>query len=157
MKIIDVLIESAELLGLHYDIPQLNEITLENENDVLTNNENIASLFNLIKFSIRELCTNYVPVFSSITITTTDKTFPISELKNFIRIQNVYKNDELVKFKVLNRNLTLEEDGEYVITYATYPDIKTVFDEIDFLQDFSPDSIVFGLCSYYSLAHGMFE
>ena len=39
----------------------------------------------------------------------------------------------------------------------TYPEINSMFDEIDFLSNFSPDVIVFGLCSYYCLSSGMFE
>ena len=157
MKIIDILIESAELLGLHYDVPQLNELNAENEMAIISSNENLKSLFNLVKFSIRELCTNYVPVCSSKEIQTTEKKFPIAELENYIRIKNVYRNEQPVKFKIIARNLILEEEGVYTINYATYPNITSVFDDIDFLQEFSPDAIVFGLCSYYSIAHGRFD
>ena len=31
-----------------------------------------------------------------------------------------------------------------------------MFEEIDYLQEFSPDVIVFGLCAYYALSHGLF-
>ena len=78
-------------------------------------------------------------------------------LENFIRIQNIYKDGEMVKFKLINRNVTLEEDANYEVRYETYPTITTMFEEIDFLQNFSPDAIVLGLCSYYALAHGRFD
>ena len=32
-----------------------------------------------------------------------------------------------------------------------------MFEEIDFLSNFSEDVIVCGLCAYFSLAHGMFD
>ena len=76
---------------------------------------------------------------------------------NFIRVQNVKKNGETVKYKIINRNIVLEEDGEYEIEYLTYPNINSMFEEIDFLSNFSEDVIVCGLCTYFSLAHGMFD
>ena len=63
----------------------------------------------------------------------------------------------MVKFKIINRNIIFEYDGEYEVVYETYPTITSLFQEIDFLQEFSPDVFVFGLCSYYSLANGMFS
>ena len=98
-----------------------------------------------------------MPVAISVKIKTNEKKYPISSLNNFIRVQNVYHDAKLSKFKIINRSIIFEEDGEYEINYSTYPDVESVFDEIDFLQNFSPDVIVLGLCSYYSLAHGMFE
>ena len=157
MKIIDILIESAELLGLHNDIPQLNSFTTENEEEILSANENIANLFKLIKYSIRELCTNYIPIIDKKTIVTENKTYPLAEFPNFIRIKNITKQEELVKFKLIGKSIILEEDGEYVVNYATYPVVLSVFDELDFLQEFSPDAIVLGLCSYFSLAQGRFD
>lgn len=157
MKIIDILIESAELLGLHNDLPQLNSVTPENEEEILSANENIASLFKLIKYSIRELCTNYVPVIDQKVITTTDKSYPLTEFTNYIRIKNITKHEQLVKFKIIGKTIVLEEDGEYIVNYATYPAISSLLDELDFLEEFSPDAIVLGLCSYFSLANGRFE
>ena len=157
MKIIDIIKDSAMLLGLTQERVVLETVTTENEIEKLAENENIFSMFNLIKYSIRELCTNYIPVATSLTKSTVDKKVPLASLMNFIRIQNVFKNGEMVRFKVINRNIIFEEDGEYVINYATYPEILSMFDEIDFLDNFSPDVIVLGLCAYYALAHGMFE
>lgn len=157
MKIIDIMKESAILLGLTQEIGVLETFTEDNAGEVFAENPNIFSLFNLSKYSIRELCSNYVPVSRSVKITSVDKKYPMSLLNNFIRIQSVYLNSQPVKFKVVNRNIIFEEDGEYEIIYSTYPEITSVFDEIDFLQNFSPDVLVLGLCSYYSLAHGMFQ
>ena len=157
MKIIDILFNSANLLGLTDDAFVLESMTEENETQVLTDNENIKSLYNLVQFSVRELCTNYVPMIEDVTITTTNKSYPLSSLENYIRVQNVFENKEMVKFKIINRNLIFDHDGKYVVKYATYPTIISMFEEIGYLQNLSPDAIVFGLCAYYSLAHGMFE
>lgn len=157
MKIIDILVESAELVGLHRDAVELSVITADEELEFMQNNENMSSMFNLLKFSMRELCTNYVPVSTSKTIVVNNKCFPVAELNNFIRVLSIFKGENQVKFKVINRNIVLEEDGEYVVNYATYPEINSVFEDVDFLQHFSPDAIVFGLCAYYALSHGMFD
>ena len=157
MKIIDLMKESALLLGLTQDRVAMETITEENEVQILAENPKVFSLFNLIKFSIREFCSNYVPLAVREKVNVEENQYPMSKLKNLIRIKNVYLNDQVVKFKVVNRNIILEENGEYEIVYSAYPEIETVFDEIDFLESFSPDVIVFGLCAYYSLAHGMFE
>ena len=96
-------------------------------------------------------------MFSNVTIKTENKTFALATLENYIRVNNVFEKDNMIKFKIINRKILFEHDGEYVVNYATYPTISSMFDELDFLQEFSPDVIVFGLCAYYSLAHGMFD
>ncbi len=156
MKIIDIMKNSAELLGLSKEYEILNTTTSSSEETALENAE-ISKLFNLIKFSIQELCTHYVPVSTSQNITTTNKKNALSNLNNFIRINNVFKDGQPVKFKIINRNLEFAEDGNYTVNYMTYPEINSMFDEIDFLSNFSPDVIAFGLCSYYCLSSGMFE
>ena len=157
MKIIDVISDSALFLGLTQEAEILKTVTEETEMQVLQEHENIAKLFNLIKYSIRELCTNYLPIIEKRKIKTKDKQYPISSLENFIRINHIYKDEQFARFKILNRNITMEEDGEYVINYSMYPTIISMMEDINFLENFSPDVIVFGLCAYFSLAHGMFD
>jgi len=156
MKIIDILINGAELLGLKEEAKLLSEATEDNMDLVMTD-DNISTLFRLVKFSIQELCTNYVPMVAREKIETADKTYAISNLKNFIRVQNIYRDNDPIKFKIINRNILFEEDGEYTIQYASYPEIESVYEDIDFLENFSPDAIIFGLCAYFSLARGLFE
>ncbi len=97
MKIIDILIDSAFLLGLTDDANVLQTTTAETEQEVVNQNKNVANLFNLVKYSIRELCMNYVPIIKQISVETEDKKFAVGTLENFIRIQNVQKNGEMVK------------------------------------------------------------
>ena len=157
MKIVDILIDAAQFLGLRNETEVLNNVTPETEDYVLENEEKVARLFNLVKFSIRELCSNYAPMVAVKKIQTNNKEFAISELENYIRIQNVLKDEQLEKYKIINRKIVFAEDGEYEVVYLTYPNITSMFEEVDFLNDLSPDVIVFGLCSYFSLAYGMFE
>lgn len=156
MKIVELIKQSAELLNLTEVRTELENITVENESEVLSNHY-ILSLFNLSKFSIQELCTNYVPVSMEESVKITNGKYPVSFLENFIRIQNVTKQGEAVAYKVINRNIVVDVDGEYEIKYLTYPSINSIFDEIDFLEKFNPDVIVYGLCAYFSLAHGVFD
>ncbi len=157
MKIVDILIDSASLLGLYEEVAIISSTEPENEAEILEKNKNIHSLFNLIKFSIRELCTNYVPMVSDVRIKTENKTFALSSIENYIRVQNITENGNMIKFKIISRNIIFDHDGEYVVSYETYPTISSVFEDIDFLDNFSPDVMVMGLCSYFSLAHGRFD
>ena len=156
MKVIEILKESAEILGLDNQVEILSTATEDKESMLLEDKE-ISTLFNLFKFSARELCTNYIPVATKQTITTQELKFPIVDLKNYIRTISVTKNGERANYKIMNRNLVFVEDGEYEIEYASYPDIESVFDEIDFLATYSTEALVFGLCSYYSISKGLFD
>ena len=156
MKIIEIIKHSAELLGLDNERDLLEAGSSSTEDSLLENKE-IKKLFNLIKFSIQELCTHYVPVCTSQEISTTNKRYPLSNLNNYVRLINVSKDGQTVKFKIINRNLEFSEDSTYTVNYMTYPTIDSMYDEIDFLSNFSSDALVFGLCAYYCLTSGMFE
>ncbi len=156
MKIIDIMMQSAELLGLKNAYEIMKTSNEENESSALENEE-IARLYNLIKFSLQELCTNYVPMVQQTEVTTIDKKFLITSLTNFIRVHNVFLNGSAVKYKIINRYLTMENDGTYLVEYYTYPSIESMFEDIDFLSNFSPDALIFSLCAYYCLAVGLFD
>ena len=156
MKIVDIITDSALLLGLNEEVAILKTVTEDTEPEILRENISICKLFNLVQYSIKEFCTNYVPIVEERKIETTEKQFHISNFENFIRINYIVKDKQLTKFKILNRCLTFEEDGEYVVNYATYPKISSMLDELNFLECYSPDVLVFGLCAYFSLSHGMF-
>ncbi len=156
MKIIDVMKHSADLLGLTQEKELLNSVTEENQADILKNEE-INRMLNLSALSIQELCSNYISVYEEVEIEVENNIYPTNKLKNFIRIMNVYKDGESVPYKTNNRNIFLQENGKFTVRYCTYPDITSMMDDIDFLNEFSPDVIVMGLCAYYSIAHGMFK
>ena len=156
MKVIEIMAQSAMLLGLGEDFLLLEEATIEQETELMQN-KNIISLFGLSKYAFQELCTNYIPVVESVKMMSIDNKIEVKKLTNFIRVQNVKKDGELAKYKIVNRNILFDEDAEYEIEYLTYPEINSMFEEIDFLSNFSEDVVVCGLCAYFSLAHGMFE
>ena len=155
MKIIDIIKKACELLSLENEIELLNSYT--DDDSELMKNKEIVKLFNLSKFSIQELCTSYVPVQAEQQISTTDKAFSVGELANFIRVQNVYKDGQIVRHKLINRKLILDEDGTYLVKYLTYPEITSISDSLNFLSHLSPDVLVFGLCAYYCLSKGLFD
>lgn len=156
MKVIEIMAQSAMLLGLGEEHMMLEIATAEKETELLEN-QNIKSLFHLTKYAFQELCTNYIPVVESVNIKSADCKIEVKSLTNFIRVQNVTKNGENVKYKIINRNIVFDEDDEYFVEYLTYPNVNSMFEEVDFLSNFSEDVIVNGLCSYFSVAHGMFD
>ena len=156
MKLIDIIMNSCALLGLNDDLSTLKDLTTEIVSSV-EGNKNIEELIYLSKYSIRELCTNYIPMINSTEITTSNKKYPVKNLTNYIRVQNVYKDELPIKYKIINRNIEFVEDGTYTVKYLTYPDIEGLFDDLDFMSNFSPDAMVLGLCAYYSLSKGMFD
>lgn len=168
MKIVEILAKSAMLLGLNEEAnilttSQPKEDETENEeNQNLTEseilkNEKIKSLFNLSRYALQELCTNYVPVIERIYINSADCKIKVSDLPNYIRVQNIMKDEISVRYKIIKRCIYLEQDGQYCIEYLTYPNVESIFDELDFLSNLSEDVIVCSICAYFSLAHGMFE
>lgn len=157
MTILDILSSSAELLGLKTQ--QLKLITYKEENNLEINidDEIINRLFSLSKLVVQELCSNYIPIVIEENILSVDKCIPLSRFKNLIRIQKVIKDDEIVKYKLINKKIVFESDDRYTVRYTVYPEICSIFDEVDFLSSTSPDVLVFGLCAYYSLTVGQFE
>lgn len=156
MKVIEILMQGAILLNMQ-EISTLLQTADEENQEQLLANQDIKTLFDLLKYSVQELCTNYVPLIDEKKITTNERQYPLSNFENYIRIQKVLKNGVLVKHKIINRNIVLAEDGEYEVVFERYPSIVSLFEDIDFLERFSPDVIVIGLCAYYSLSKGMFE
>ncbi len=156
MKIIDVMKSSADILGMIAERAVLESATQETETTVLSNEE-IAKLYNLCKFSVQEFCSNYSPVLMEQTVTVSGGTYAVGGLTNCIRVNNVYKDNVPVAFKIINRNICIDEDGSYVVRYSSFPDITSMFNDVNFLDNFSPDVLVFGLCAYFCLSKGMFD
>ena len=156
MKLIDIIMSSCALLGLNDDLNTLKDLTAETVSSI-EGNKKIEELIYLSKYSIRELCSNYIPMINSTEITTTNKKYPVKNLTNYIRVQNVFKNEMPVNYKIINRNIEFKEDGTYTVKYLTYPEIEGLFDDLDFMSNFSPDAMVLGLCAYFSLSKGMFD
>ncbi len=143
-------------MGLSDEYATLEQVTPETEAQALQHTE-IKILFDLCKYSIQEFCSNYVPMIVSTTITTNNLEYPISSLTNYLRVKGVYRDNQPIKFKIINRNFVFDEDGTYEIEYASYPVITSLFTNVDFTETVSLDVITLGLCAYYSLAKGMYD
>ena len=107
MKVIEIMAQSAMLLGLGDEFLLLENASAEQESE-LKENKNIISLFGLSKYAFQELCTNYIPVVASVKIKSNENKIEIKNLTNFIHIQNVKKDGELAKYKIINRNIIFE-------------------------------------------------
>ena len=156
MKIIDILKQSCEMLGLFDQVKLLDAATETTEQETLKDEE-LNSLINLFRYSIQELCSNYIPIITVEEMVEKSPKYEISLLKNYIRIQGIYKNETPVRYKIINRCIFFEESDKYSIHYETYPEINSMFEEINYLDNFSPDVLVFGLASYYTLSRGRFD
>ena len=86
-----------------------------------------------------------------------NKSIAISKLNNYIRVQHIKLNGQNVKYKIVNRQILLDDDGEYDVYYFSYPQIETITDDLDCFKVVNMDVIVLGLCAYYCLANGVFD
>ena len=155
MKVKDLIKDSAVMLNLGEVVDILEDGTkTDAEKQSATS---VAELVKLTDLSIRELCSHYMPVLSSCKITTTNKTYPLSSINNFIRMESASIEDKMVDFKIINRVLVFEADGTYDIEYASYPNINNLDDDVSFLQNFGIDVAEYGLCAYYCLTKGLFD
>ncbi len=156
MRIIDILNQTANLLSLTDELEMLKTATKENEAETLKNVE-INKMLSFVNLTLHELCVNYVPVLNVCEANVKNKSFEISKLSNFLRLHNIKKDGKIVDYKIFNKTICFEEDGVYLISYYTYPQIKSLFDELDFLSNLSPDVLVYGLTSFYCLSKSMFD
>lgn len=157
MKIKDILYHCTELLGLDYEGEILANVENEADLNTMPNSKEINRLLNLFKFVIQEICTNYIPVIDTVEINTVNKQYTLSTLNNYIRLRDVQKDGNFVKYKVKNRVLNVEEDGLYTVSYETYPDITNLLDEASFIDVINPDILIYGVCAYYCIAKGLFD
>ncbi len=156
MQIIDILKRVCLTLSLTDEEKLLEEATKPSEEETLKNEE-IKKLLNFLNLTLHELCVNYVPVLTSKEAYFEDKSYPISELTNFLKLQNIKKGDRIINHKFVDRNITVKEDGVYTINYYTYPTINSLYDNVDFLSKLSPDVLVFGVISFYCLSKALFD
>lgn len=156
MKILDIMKNSAHLLGLTYELSTLETVRPDCEDEVFQDRD-LNRMLALTRFAIQELCTNYIPICCEAKFTTNNKEIGLANITNCLKVLRVANKNGEVKFKIINRKIILENDGEYIVKYTTYPEIKSVYDDLEFLSSLSPDIAVLALCSYYSLSVGMFD
>ena len=156
MKIIDILKTCAELLGLTNELNVLGEITVDNEATKLNENSEVERLFRLSKFSLQEIATNYFPMRDEVSVVDCSN-YDLALLTNYIRMHGVYEDSSPIDYKIINKKIVFSKPGTYTIAYYAYPEFESLFDDLDFLENLSPDALVFSVCSYYSIAKGMFN
>lgn len=172
MKVIDILSEACSLLGLTEELKSLQNLKFQHENlspelseetennlseEEILKNDYVNKLFILLKFSLRELCTNYLNVTTLKEVESKNNQIEISSLNNYIRLQQVTKNNKLVKTKLIGNIIYLPENGKFSVNYFTFPTITSVFDNISNLGIHNFDVIITGLCAYFCLAYGRFD
>ncbi len=159
MYVLMVIKDALNLLGLNIELEQVTKLEQAEEGnlqDELFKEEKVKQLYSLLNLSIRELCTNYLPLTMEQEVKSDNCKIKLSELKNFIRVLQVKLNNKIVKHKIINHNLVLPIDGNFVVKYVGYPKISSINDTIE-LDMANTDVVVLGLCAYYCLANGMFD
>ncbi len=155
MKVQDIIVEACTILSLNQEIEVLqDEEALE---DTKLENAEIKKLYQLLKFSLRELYTNYLEMVIEKEITSENKTISLSELENYIRLLSVKYNNQPVKYKLTNKKINLPFDATYIIAYKGYPEITSLTDSTEDVGIFNLDVVILGLCAYYCLACGRFD
>lgn len=145
----------ALVLGLNSVHSDILGLDLESEDVVLT--DEVETLFDLTRVAIQEYCTNYAPVIDATKVNIVGGKYPVSNLTNFLRLKRLSYQGRDVRPKVVQRNIVVEQDGEYEVEYYTYPNITSVKDELDFLSNFSPDALISSTCAYWAVSHGQYQ
>lgn len=156
MKIKDIIKNSAVFLGLERVITSIENLTEENEMEILKSEE-MSKLFNIIKLSIQDLCSHYLTVRVTEQIEVTNKFYEVKNLANLIRVEKVFKGEESVNFKIVNRSIIFEDNGIYNVQFLAYPEIKSLNDDLDYFENFDMQVLVYSVCAYYSISIGAFE
>ena len=156
MEVIDIIKQSIHLLSLneYYDV--VDKASKESEEEILKNEE-IKKLLNITNLVLNDLCTNYFPIVNKQIVNITNKNYPIKNLINFYKIKNVKKNNMVENYKIISKDIVVENEGEYEINYYYLPQVNSLFDELDFLSTLSPEVLVYGLCAFYCLSIGLFD
>ncbi len=155
MKVKEVLLEACSLLGLSEEEKVLQNEELD-ESSKLENVE-LKKLYKLLQFSLRDLCTNYLNTPTIVTLESVNKIISLSDLKNFVRLLDVYYNGKAVLFKTINRKINLPFEGMFDVKYITYPTIESLEEDLEDYNILNLDMAVLGLCAYYCLSTGRFD
>lgn len=158
MTILDLINKSAVMLN----IPEvLNDtaikgITSETEDEILTNNFALKRLYEFSKIILSEI-NSHAPQTEEAVCNALDKKIELSKFTNLSKIIGVKSQYGYVKHLIVDNNIVVEQDGEYIVIYETSPNVDSMFNEIKLSSRVSEDVLVCGLNAYYCLAVGLFS
>jgi len=132
-------------------------ITTENEDSILSSNENLKLLFDLLKLQIEELQTGVCEYIDSVELEFVSNCCNISNIQNLIRIKSLIKNNEKIPFKIINNKIFTTCSGKIDVVYSRLILPNSILDDIKYCSVISEEIYVYGLLSYYCLHVGLFE
>lgn len=154
MTVLDLIKKSAVILNI--DDLANSTVTPENETEVLQHNFTLNRLFELTKIMLNEITTYYAPITKRVIITSVDKKIELSACPNFLKIVGIRRDEVFVKYRIVDENIEVAEDGEFEIIYHQIPVVTSLLNEIQ-LEGVSEDILVDGLNAYYCLACGLYS
>lgn len=158
MTVLDLIKKSAVILNVD-DIASsaiLDTVTPENEATILQTNFTLNRLFELTKVMLNEITTYYAPIAKSVIVNAVDKKIALSSCPQLLKIIGIKRDEVFVKYRIVDENIEVAEDGEFEIIYHQIPAITSLLNKIQ-LEGVSDDLLVDGLNAYYCLTCGLFS
>lgn len=155
MTVLKVIAAACTFLDLGAE-REILEDSSKTESEKLENEE-IKKLYNLMQFALRELCSNYITVVTSVDLASSNCAIDLSNLNNFIKVNGISCNDDEIDFKIRNNKIILPFDDTFTIEYLTYPTITSLENDLDDVGIFDWGVVMLGLSAYYCLACGRFD
>lgn len=157
MTILNLIKKSAIMLNIKEILEEdLDSITYDTQESVLSNNFTLKRMFEFAKLVINEV-TAYTSNLKQINLSSTSCKIELKDIPNFLKIVEVKNQFGTIKYEIINKALNFEKDDLYTIIYQAIPETKYLSQEIDLSSGVvCEDIFVNGLNSYYCLAMGMF-
>ena len=157
MTILNLIKKSAIILNIKEILEEdLDNITYDTQESVLSNNFTLKRMFEFAKLVINEVSA-YTSNLKQIKLSSINCKIELKDIPNFFKIVEIKNQFGTVKYEIINNALNFEKDEWYTIIYQALPDIKAINQEIDLCNGMvGEDVFLSGLNSYYCLATGLF-
>ena len=156
MTILDLINKSAIMLNIQEVLNDnaLADITANTEANVIDNNFALKRLYEFSKIVLNEI-SSYLSKIAHAEYSSKDNKIPLSVLDRLSKIISIKNEFGYVKYKLIDDNIVVDENGVYTITFNQYPQANSLLNEIELNSEIGEDVLVYGLNSYYCLATGL--
>ena len=150
MKVLDILLEAADLLGIKDGIAAYYS---EDSDEFEVQGKQLLTWFHLAECA---LALEYIPIYAEDDLLTSTGRLEFSDFTYApVRIVEVRNGaDEVIPYTLYPKYLKAEA-GRLKVTYCYTPAVKTIEDDSDFAMLTSPLVLVYGTLVQYCLANGM--
>lgn len=155
MTVLDLINKSAIMLNIPEVLNgQIENLTAENEQEILSGNFALNRLYQFGKIVLNEV-NLHMPQIAEAEVRSVDKKIPLEGIENLMKIVGIKNQYGYVKYSIRDNVITLNEDGEYTIIYAKALNISSVLDNVE-IDSLGEQIALCGLNAYYCLATGLF-